>query len=179
MTIGEKIKLIRVFRNMKQQELGVLIGLDEKGAANRIAQYETNYRAPKKDALLAMAKALNINPLNFISEASGSAEDIMQTFFWLDEDKTGFINLFQLEKSIGDKNEAIQSAAYVDSEAWPDTPPVGLWFNYGVVDDFMKKWMVRKNELKSGKITKDEYLEWKLNWPDSCDNYEKLEQKKG
>lgn len=55
MTIGEKIKLIRNFRNMKQQKLGVLIGLNEKGTANRIAQYETNYRVPKKNAFLAIA----------------------------------------------------------------------------------------------------------------------------
>ena len=178
MTIGEKIKLIRIFRNMKQQELGELIGLDEKGAANRIAQYETNYRVPKKDSLLAMAKALNVNPINFFSEVSGSAEDIMQTFFWLDEDNEGFINLFQLEKSTGQKKEAIQSATYVDSDEWPDTPPVGLWFNYGVVDDFMREWMLRKNELKNGKITRDEYLEWKLNWPDNCEDRWKGEDKK-
>ena len=44
MTIGKKIKFVRKFRKMTQQELGVAIGLDEKGAANRIAQYECDYR---------------------------------------------------------------------------------------------------------------------------------------
>ena len=25
------------------------------------------------------------------------------------------------------------------------------------------------NELKSGEITRDEYFEWKINWPQTCD----------
>ena len=37
MTVGEKIKFIRNFRDMTQKELGVGIGFDEKGADNRIA----------------------------------------------------------------------------------------------------------------------------------------------
>ena len=101
MTVRRKIKFIRNFRGMTQKELGVGIGFDEKGADNRIAQYETNYRVPKKDTLLQIAKVLDVNPLNFISEVSGSAEDIMQTFFWLDEDNPGAINLFQLVRIRG------------------------------------------------------------------------------
>ena len=56
--------------------------------------------------------------------------------------------------------------------------PVGLWFKYGVVDDFMREWLVRKNELKAGEITREEYLEWKLNWPETCDDCGKNEPKK-
>ena len=47
MTIGDKIKKIRTFRKMTQAELGAALGWGEKGA-NRLAQYETNYRVPKK-----------------------------------------------------------------------------------------------------------------------------------
>lgn len=169
MTIGEKIKFIRTFRGITQKELGIKVGFDEKGADNRIAQYETNYRVPKKDMLLQMAKVLNVNPLNFISEVSGSAEDIMQTFFWLDEDNPGAINLFQLVKNPGKCNASEDDAVhYNDSDDWPAHPPMGLWFNYGIVDDFMREWLVKKNELKAGEISRDEYLEWKLNWPDTC-----------
>lgn len=45
---------------MTPKELGIGIGFDEKGANNRIAQYEINYRMPKKDTLLQIAKVLNI-----------------------------------------------------------------------------------------------------------------------
>ena len=58
MTVGEKIKFIRNFRGITQKELGVGIGFDEKGADNRIAQYETNYRVLNKNTLLQIAKVL-------------------------------------------------------------------------------------------------------------------------
>ena len=37
--------------------------------------------------------------------------------------------------------------------------------DYGVLNDFLKEWGVRMDELKSGVITRDEYFEWKINWP--------------
>ena len=92
MTIGEKIKRIRIFRGMTQKELGLAVGLTE----NRIAQYETNYRSPKKELLNQIAEALHVNSLNFYVEVSGSTEDIMQTFFWMDELNPNTVNLFQM-----------------------------------------------------------------------------------
>ena len=65
MTLGEKLKRIRTFRGMTQKDLGVAVGFDEKGADNRIAQYETNYRVPKEDLLKKMAKVLRVSPYNF------------------------------------------------------------------------------------------------------------------
>ncbi len=50
----------------------------------------------------------------------------------------------------------------------PASAPVGMWFNYSSVNDFMHEWMVHKQELADGEITQAEYLEWKLNWPDTC-----------
>ena len=34
------------------------------------------------------------------------------------------------------------------------------------------------NELKSGVITRAEYFEWKINWPQTCDGCGKFEPKK-
>ena len=65
MTVGDKIKKIRTFRGMTQKELGVAIGLEEKGADNRVAQYETNYRVPKKDLLNKIAEVLRVDRQNF------------------------------------------------------------------------------------------------------------------
>ena len=50
-------------------------------------------------------------------------------------------------------------ATYYDvTEYWPDEPPVGMWFNYGLVDEFMREWMMRKQKLRNGEITDAEYL---------------------
>lgn len=79
---------------MLQQQLGEAVGIEVKGAANRIAQYESDYRIPQNDMLIDMAKTMDINLLLFVSPLSGSAEDVMQTFFWLDEDNRNAINFF-------------------------------------------------------------------------------------
>ena len=91
MTVGEKIKKIRTFRGMTQKELGLAIGFEEKGADNRIAQYETNYRVPKRELLDKIAQALRVDRQNFYTVQPGCAEDFMRTFFWLDEDSPGSI----------------------------------------------------------------------------------------
>lgn len=41
---------------------------------------------------MQIAEVLDVNPLSFISEASDSAEDIIQTFFWLVGDNPGKAN---------------------------------------------------------------------------------------
>ena len=46
------------------------------------------------------------------------------------------------------------------------------------LNDFLKEWVVRMDELKSGEITRDEYFEWKINWPQTCDGCGKYEPKK-
>ena len=66
---------------MPQQQLGEAIGIEGKGAANRIAQYECDYRIPQNDMLIDMAKAMDITQLLFVSPIPCSTEDIMQTFF--------------------------------------------------------------------------------------------------
>ena len=33
---------------------------------------------------------------------------------------------------------------YHDNDEWPAHPPVCLWFNYGILNDFLKEWLIRK-----------------------------------
>ena len=84
MTIGDKIKKIRTFRNMTQAELGAALGWGDKGA-NRLAQYETNYRVPRKDLVTEMAKILDVNPIALYEPTIMNAEELMETLFWIDE----------------------------------------------------------------------------------------------
>ena len=168
MTVGEKIKKIRTFRGMTQKELGLAIGFEEKGADNRIAQYETNYRVPKRELLDKIAQALRVDRQNFYTVQPGCAEDFMRTFFWLDEDSPGSIRLFQLVRNPGKCNASDdKSVRYNDSDEWPAHAPVGMWIDYGLVNEFLREWFLRKEQLKSGEISEDEYFEWKINWPAS------------
>ena len=72
----------------------------------------------------------------------------------------------------------INDLYYHDNDSWPAHAPTALWFNYGVLDQFLKEWTIRKNELAAGEITKDEYFEWKINWPQTCDDCGKHKPKK-
>ena len=167
MTVGEKIKYIRTFRGMTQQQLGVAIGLPAKGADNRMAQYETNYRVPKKDMLMDIAKVLDVNYINFIPPVSGSAEDIMQTFFWLDVDNPDALQFFPMvpsKKKYGTGKQI--KAQYDDNDDMPAVAPVGMWFNYNLVNQFMHEWMLHKEELAHGEITSEEYDEWRYKYPE-------------
>ena len=47
-TFGEKVRLVRTFRGLTQKALGIAVGLNEKTADIRIAQYESGSRYPKQ-----------------------------------------------------------------------------------------------------------------------------------
>ena len=34
-----------------------------------------------------------------------------------------------------------------------------------LVNEFLREWRLRKEQLKNGEISEDEYFEWKINWP--------------
>ncbi len=104
--------------------------------------------------------------VHFIGVTPGCAEDIMLTFLWLDEDDRSTIHLFQLVRNPGKCNASDdKSVRYYDNDDWPAHAPVGMWLEYGLVNDFMREWCLRKEQLKNGEISEDEYFEWKINWP--------------
>lgn len=169
MTLGERIKRVRTFRGLTQRELGLKLGYEERNADVRIAQYESGYRVPKNDNLMEMAKILNINYIHFVGVTPGCAEDIILTFLWLDEDNRHTFHLFQLVRNPGKCNTSDdKSVRYYDNDDWPAHPPVGMWIDYGLVNEFMREWYLRKEQLKNGEISEDEYFEWKINWPTMC-----------
>ena len=87
MFIGEKIRRIRIFRGMTQKELGIALGLNEKGADNRVTQYENGYRIPKSELLEKIAEVLRSNPQNF-HETNDESERMARAYrgskTWLD-----------------------------------------------------------------------------------------------
>lgn len=102
MTLGKRIKRIRTYRGMTQRELGIRLGYKESGADIRIAQYEMGHRKPKKDTLYKMAEILSVSPIQFIRPKQGSPEDLMQMFFWLEEENKAAIHVFKIEKQDGE-----------------------------------------------------------------------------
>ena len=85
MTIGERIKKIRVFRKMTMDDLGGALGFEGKNMSVRISQYETGARIPGEDMILKLADALHCNYKAISDYSLGAAEDIIETLFWLEE----------------------------------------------------------------------------------------------
>ena len=179
MTIGERIKRIRKFRGMTQKDLAVRLDLGERGD-NRLAQYEINYRVPKKELLDQIATALDISPLALYEHSGENASEIMEIFFWMEESlDMGNIRLFQMERiSQKEHNEPEGAPVRYYDDTWPAHPPVGMYFDYTTLNGFMREWLFHKEELTAKSITKDEYFEWKIGWPYTCDDCGKRRPKK-
>ena len=51
----------------------------------------------------------------------------------------------------------------------PTEKHIAVGFDYSLLDDFLNTWKKKKEDLASSKITKEEYFEWKINWPHAKD----------
>ncbi len=168
MTIGQRIKIIREFRKLTQKELGIKCGFTESNADVRIRQYENNTKIPRKDTLMKIAEALDVNCLALENYSNGNAEDVMETLFWLEE--LCSITLFSLDYEYEKNTDWVFSGKYNNWNHFSVQTPIGIYINYNLVNEFMAEWMKRQIELKNKEISRNEYFEWKLNWPHTCDN---------
>ena len=89
-------------------------------------------------------------------------KDVMYTLFELDEHYPG-TRLYEVTDTTD-----------------PDFPEkhMAVSFRYRLLDEFLKEWQLRKKQLREGEITKEEYLKWKLNWPQTADGCGRYEPKK-
>lgn len=179
-TTGEKIKRIRQHRKMTQKELGEAIGLGATGA-NRIAQYEMGYRVPKEDLLQKIAEVLDVKVENFFV-SDKFATDIFRLLLWFDFEHT---DVFQVDTTRLDQTlPPVDVSATVSRMTQPiqftgnavtgtdfdsNTPVTVLWTQNGMVNTYLQEWAQRQKEYKDKEITKSEYFEWILQWPDSSD----------
>lgn len=86
MTIGEKISFFRNNKDLTQKKLAELSGISEIS----IRKYEAGERKPKKEQVLKLAHALNMNPSFFYEEELRAVSfetvgDLMAVFYALKE----------------------------------------------------------------------------------------------
>lgn len=175
MTIGEKIKIIREYRKMTQKGLGLRLGYPANSAAVRVAQYESNSRVPKEITIKKIAEIINCSPLALQNgEGMGYSEEAIENLFWL-EYSFGTFNLFKLTE---DKNETNTANGYYNNNEFSSSP-IAIIMDSGslTLHQYMCEWAIRNEEYRTGKITKDEYFEWKISWPYSCDDCGNFETK--
>lgn len=140
MDIGERIRYVRQFRGLTQEELAIKVGLGEgENGRTRISQYENGKRKPKEDMLEKISKALNVKSLYLSTKERTAALDFAFSLFEWDVDNLP-INII---------NEDEKYLIHIDNP---------------IFEDFLKQWAEKQKDLADGKITKEEYINWKINY---------------
>ena len=161
MAVGTRIKRVRNMRGMTQKELGLAVGFDDNTADVRIAQYESGTRTPKEDLLKRIAETLDVNYRALYEPTLYAAEDVMYTLFELDEHYA--VHLHEIDD---------------DTDPAYTSKHMAINFTSLLLDSFLKEWLLRKQQLAAGEISKAEYKEWKVNWPQTADDCGKHEPAK-
>lgn len=145
MAIGERIRFIRNLRGMTQKYLGMVAGFDEKTADVRMAQYEAGTRTPKENMVNSLAVALGISPEALTVPDIDSYVGVMHT-------------LFALEDLYGLKINNLDGELCITLDKF-NSPSFTTMF------DMFSKWQKEYDKFKRGEITKDEYDDWRYNYP--------------
>ncbi|WP_276799425.1 helix-turn-helix domain-containing protein [Fannyhessea vaginae] len=147
MAIDERIRFLRNLRGMTQKYLGVAIGFPEKTADIRIAQYESGTRAPKADVTNALANVLKVSPQALTVPDIDSYDGIMHT-------------LFTMEDLYGIRIDKLSDEVCIRLDK-------GMSTNYITMFEMFSAWQKQSEKLKSGEISKEEYDQWRYNYPKS------------
>ena len=140
MSIGNRIKFFRKLRGLTQQELGLMLGFNEKTAYVRIAQYEAHTHIPKKSLIKHFADCLNVSPQALNVPETDSRLGIIHTLFSLED-----MSLLKIDK--------------IDGE-------ICIRLNHDNPDfyEFMRhfrNWYEKAAAYRRGEISHEEYDQWR------------------
>lgn len=150
MAIGQRIKFFRNRKGFTQKQLGEMLGFHGKSSDVRMAQYESEARIPKQELIKEMAGLLEVDTKALTVPNIDNYFGLMHTFFTL-EDMYGL--------TIGENDGNI----YLSLDTAVTKPR-------SVLDDCLKSWLRQKEKLVQGEITKEQYDEWRYQYPKS-DSY--------
>ena len=139
MAIGERIRFFRNLRGMTQRYLGTVVGFPEKTADIRMAQ--------KADLTNNLAEVFGISASALTVPDIDSYNGLMHTLFTL-EDLYG-LKITELDGEV---------CLHLDK---------GMGTNYITMFEMFTAWKEQAEKLKNGEISKEEYDNWRYNYPAS------------
>ena len=145
MAIGERIRFFRNLRGMTQKYLGQAVGFDEKTADVRMAQYESGTRTPKADLKNALAQTLEVSPNALAVPDIDSNIGLMHTLFTLEDLRT--FKISEIDGEVCIKLDKSQGKAYHE------------------ISEMLFAWLEQAKKLETGEITKEQYDQWRYNYP--------------
>lgn len=158
MAIGERINFFRNLKGMTMKVFGMKIGFDEKSSDVRISQYESGKRSPKENIVTAMAETLEVSPKALTVPDIDSYEGLMHTLFTL-EDLYG-LRIGEIDGELCLRLSKNKKNTYLS------------------MFDMFFAWNEVSKKFKDEQISKEEYDNWRYNYPNGVieDNKEFLKQ---
>ena len=149
MSFGQRLKRIRNHRDLTMKQLGTKINIPERQADVRISQYESDYKTPRKDIIEKLANILDVN--EFALDTPDLATNYGAIFTMFEYYYTYGLHPVKIDGKIYlelDKNIA-DSSFIKDLNEWYDT----------------------YESFQSGDITKEQFIDWMLKYPEFSTNY--------
>jgi len=163
MTIGKRIRYIRIFRGLTQKELGIALGFEPGSADIRVSQYESDNRKTIKEPMMRqMAEILKVNYNALKTYEFDNPLDVMESFFWFEEEFPLQITLFEFQMDKDIDKPVLNILVGISGEAIET--PIAVMFALPEYRRCFKEWQQKKRDYHNGVITKEEYVEWKLQW---------------
>ena len=147
MAIGERIRFFRNLRGMTQKYLGIQVGFPEKTADIRMAQYESGSRTPKADLTNKLAEVFGVSASALTIPDIDSYNGLMHT-------------LFAMEDLYGLRIDKLDGELCIRLDK-------GMGTNYISMFEMFSAWQEQAEKLKNGEISKEEYDNWRYNYPKS------------
>ena len=146
MAFGKRIKLFRTLRGMKQRQVGEILGFNGAATEVRMAQYEAEAREPKAALVEQMADIFKVSPKAISVPEIDTYDGLMHTFFAL-EDMYG-LKIAEIDGEL---------CLHLDRTLNPDMNLL----------DLFELWHKQSMRLANGMITRQDYDEWRYNYPAS------------
>lgn len=149
MSFGQRLKRIRNHRDLTMKQLGTKINIPEKQADVRISQYESDHKTPRKDIIEKLANILDVN--EFALDTPDLTTNYGAIFTMFEYYYTYGLHPVKIDGKIYlelDKNIA-DSSFIKDINEWYDT----------------------YESFQSGDITKEQFIDWMLKYPEFSSNY--------
>ena len=145
MAIGQRIKFFRNRKGMTQKQFGEKLGFLGKTSDVRITQYESEVRVPKADLVQEMSDLLDVSPRALTVPDIDDHLGLMHTLFALED-------MYGLKIGMLDGEMVLRLDKFT-----PEFP---------ALYDRFRAWMLETEKLKNGKITKEQYDDWRYKYPD-------------
>lgn len=147
MAIGKRIKFFRTLKGLTQKQFGEALGFKGKTSDVRLAQYEAEARIPKEDLVKDMARILEVSPQALSVPEIDTYNGLLHT-------------LFALEDMYGFKISEINGELCIYFDRYSKSTSLSL-------QNMLYAWQKEAAKLESGEITKEEYDNWRYNYPRS------------